>query len=828
MTRHLFPIAPQALPSQALYRRCDPAQLPFATTDDLDPLDEPLGQDRAVAAVRFAIGMSQPGYNLFALGPEGTGKITLVRQFLEHAAAGQPAPDDWVYVHRFGESHRPRALRLPTGRGPDLKKEMERLVEDLRLTLPAAFEGEEYRTHRQALDEQFKESQDATLRAMQAEASKKGIAVIRTPVGLALAPMKEGEVLSPDDFKALAEDEQIRLKAAMESLQEELEEQLAQLPQLTRRQREKVRTLDRETAEAAVAHSLEEARRGWTDCPAVLDYLEAVREEVLDSLGEFLGQGSRQEGEDAGNGNGDAAAGRGDSAPRRSDVPSFRRFRVNVLVTTCAGCGAPVVYEDHPTQPNLVGRTEHLAHLGALITDFNLIKPGALHRANGGYLMLDARKLLLNPYAWEDLKRALRAGEIRIESPGQSMGLIPTVTLEPEPIPLNLKVVLIGDPMLYYLLAQEDPDFGELFKVAADFDYYMDRSDANVMGLARLMAGLARRDKLRPLDKGGVARLVEQAARDAEDNEKLSTHMASLADLAREADYWAAQAGATVITRDHVQKAVDEHTYRHDRVRGHVLEEIIRETLVIDTQGSAVGQVNGLVVMQLGRYSFGRPSRISCRTHLGRGDVVDIEREVDLGGPIHSKGVMILSSFLAGRFAQDQPLTLSASLVFEQSYGEVEGDSASSAELYCLLSALAEAPVRQGLAVTGSVDQFGRVQAIGGVNEKIEGHFDICRIRGLTGEQGVMIPASNVKHLMLRPDVVEACAQGLFHIYAVETVDQGIALLTGEAAGERDETGQYPAGSINRRVEAKLAAFSRRLRSLNQEGSGGGRGGGRD
>jgi lon-related putative ATP-dependent protease len=816
VTQTPIPTAPDFLPAEALYRRCDPAQLPFATTDDLTPLEEPLGQDRAVAAVRFAIGMRQPGYNLFALGPEGTGKITLVRQFLEHAAAAQPAPDDWVYVHRFGESHRPRALRLPPGKGPDLKKTMERLVEDLRIALPAAFEGEEYRTHRQALDEQFKETQDATLRAMQTEASKKGIAVIRTPVGLALAPMKDGEVLSPDDFKALPEDEQIRLKADMEGLQEELEEQLNQLPQLTRQQRDKVAALDRETAEAAVAHSLEDARGGWADCPVVLDYLEAVREEALSSLGEFIGQTSgSEEGEEAGNGNGDH---------RRPDTPSFRRFRVNVLVTACNGCGAPVVYEDHPTQPNLVGRVEHLAHLGALITDFNLIKPGALHRANGGYLVLDARKLLLNPFAWEDLKRALRAREIRIESPGQSMGLIPTVTLEPEPIPLDLKVVLIGDPMLYYLLAQEDPDFTELFKVAADFDYHMDRSDGNVLGLARLVAGLARREKLRPLDRGAVARLIEQAAREAEDNEKLSTHMASLADLVREADYWAGQMGAATVTGEHVQKAVDEHTYRHDRVRGHVLEEITRKTLVIDTDGEEVGQVNGLVVMQLGNYSFGRPSRISCRTHLGRGDVVDIEREVDLGGPIHSKGVMILSSFLAGRFAQEQPLTLSANLVFEQSYGEVEGDSASSAELYCLLSALADAPVRQGLAVTGSVDQFGKVQAIGGVNEKIEGHFDVCLSRGLTGGQGVMIPASNVKHLMLRPDVVEACAKGLFRIYAVETIDQGIALLTGVQAGERDDSGQFPTGSINRRVEAKLAAFSRRLRSLNQEGSGGGRG----
>jgi len=813
VTDQIYPSAPTPLPPAALYRRCDESLLPFATTDELSPLDEPLGQDRAVAAVRFAIGMRQPGYNLFALGPEGTGKITLIRQFLEHAAASQAPPDDWVYLHHFGESHRPRSLRLPPGKGPELKKSMERLVEDLRIALPAAFEGEDYRSRRQTLEEQFKETQEATLREMQTQASKKGIAVIRTPVGLALAPMKDGEVLSPDDFKTLPEDEQIRFKGDMESLQEELEEELSQLPQLTRRQRDKVRALERETAEGAVAHSMEEARKAWADLPQVLEYLEAVREEVLQSLDEFLGQPkAEEEAEAPGNSNTDH---------RHPDTPSFRRFRVNVLVTTANGGGAPVIFEDHPSQPNLVGRIEHLAHMGSLITDFNLIKAGALHRANGGYLVLDARKLLMNPFAWEDLKRALRAREIRIETPGQSIGMIPTVSLEPEPIPLELKVVLIGDPMLYYLLAEEDPDFAELFKVAADFDYRMDRTADNVLGLARLMAGLVRQEGMRSLDRGAVARLVEEAGRLAEDNDKLSTHMASIADLVREADYWAGQVGAGVVLREHVQKAIDQHTYRHDRVRGHVLEEILRQTLVIDTEGEAVGQANGLVVMQLGRYSFGRPSRISCRTHLGRGDVVDIEREVDLGGPIHSKGVMILSSFLAGRFAQDQPLTLSANLVFEQSYGEVEGDSASSAELYCLLSALADAPLRQGLAVTGSVDQFGRIQAIGGVNEKIEGHFDVCAARGLNGVQGVMIPASNVKHLMLRPDVVEACRRGEFHIYAVETIDQGIELLTGMPAGDLDDSGDYPTGSVNRRVAAKLAAFSRRMRSLGQDGPSG-------
>jgi len=799
------------LPAAALYKRCDPASLPFATTAELTPLDQPLGQDRAVAAVRFAIGIRSAGFNLFALGPEGTGKISLIRGFLERAAATQPGPDDWVYVQNFSESHRPRALRLPPGRAPELKKDMERLVEDLRLAIPAAFEGEEYRTHRQVLDEQFKEHHETAFRDIQERASKHGIAVLRTPVGLALAPMKDGEVLSPDEFKQLPEDHQIRLKSDMEGLQQELETRLAELPLWTRQQRDKIRELDRETTQAAVAHSLEEARKAWDDVPAVLDYLEMVRADVIDTLAEFIDRDSDGSEEKSGH------------SLRRasSEASGFRRYRVNVLVSNNGGTGAPVVYEDHPTQPNLVGRTEHLAHLGALITDFNLIKPGALHKANGGYLVLEARKVLLNPYAWEDLKRSLRAREVRIESPGQSVGLFPTMTLEPEPIPLDIKVVLIGDPMLYYMLADEDPDFGELFKVAADFDYRMDRSAEHELGLARLIAGLTTQEKLRALDAAAVARLIEHASRLAEDGEKLSTHMASLADLVRESDYWAGQEPAPLTNAAHVQRAIDEHTYRHDRVRDHVLEEIIRGTVLIDTEGEAIGQVNGLVVMELGRFTFGRPSRITCRAHFGRGDLVDIEREVQLGGPIHSKGVMILASFLSARFAQDQPLSLAANLVFEQSYGEVEGDSASSAELYCLLSSLAEAPIRQDYAVTGSVNQYGQVQAIGGVNEKIEGFFDVCRARGLTGQQGVLIPASNVMHLMLRHDVVAACEAGLFAVHAVENVDEGIKLLTGVPAGEiEDDTGDYPPGSINRRVAARLAQFTRRSRQLSQETTG--------
>lgn len=789
------------LPAELLHRRCDPSLLPFETTAELGDIAGPVGQQRAVEAVRFGIGIRAEGYNLFALGPTGTGKSSIVRHFLAQAAERQPVPDDWCYVNNFAEAHRPRALRLPAGRAPAFRKDMERLVEELRIAIPAAFEGDEYRNRRQAIEEGFKNQQESSFGDIQRRASERDIALIRTPLGLALAPVKDGEVVSPEDFKKLPEERQGELKHAMEELQKELEATIKLVPRWEREHREKIRALDEEVTNDAVGHLVDELMERYRDCPAVGGYLEAVRADVAENYGAFLPQGGEER---------PAMPARMAAEPERD----FRRYRVNVLVSNGEMKGAPVVGEDHPTQPNLVGRIEHIAQYGALVTDFNLIKAGCLHRANGGYLVLDARKLLMQPFSWEELKRTLQAREIRIESPAQTLGLLSTVSLEPEPIPLDVKVVLIGDPMLYYLLNAHDPDFAELFKVAADFDYRMDRDGDTVLDYARLMGMVARQEGLRPLARDAVARMIEHAARLAEDAEKLTTHMASITDLVREADYWAAQAQAPVIAGEHVRRAIDAQVYRSDRIRQHVQEEIARGTLLIDTAGAVVGQINALSVLQIGRFAFGRPTRVTCRVRIGKGEVVDIEREVQLGGPLHSKGVMILSSFLSSRFAAEAPLSLAASLVFEQSYGGVDGDSASSTELYALLSALAEAPIRQSLAVTGSVNQHGRVQAIGGVNEKIEGFFDVCQARGLDGSHGVLIPASNVKHLMLRPDVVAAAENGLFKIYAVETVDQGIEILTGVPAGEKDERGEYPVGSLNRRVAARLAALARKARAL--------------
>ncbi len=805
MTRHRAK-PPTGLDPAALYRRCDLALLPFDTTHDLDDPEAvgqggAVGQDRAVEAIRFALGMRHRGFNLFALGAEGTGRRNLILHYLRQAAEQRPAPDDWAYVDNFADITKPRALRLPPGRAKLLEKDMEHLIEELGQALPAAFEAEEHRAKKRLIEEDLKERQEAAFGEVQEQANTHKISLIRTPAGLALAPIRDGEVLTPDDFKQLPEEEQDRLRGQMEALQAKLEEVIKQVPRWERETRARVRDLEQEVAAYAISHLVDEMKERWTDQTAVLAYFDEVVRDIAENVTEFLGKD--EDGEDK-------------PAPKlrrggNGREGRFRRYRVNVLVNNTGVTGAPVVLESHPTQPNVIGRVEYIAQFGALITDFNLIKPGALHRANGGYLVMDAHKLLMNPFAWEDLKRALRGREVKVESPGQSLGLMSTLSLEPEAIPLDVKVVLIGDPMLYYLLSHHDPEFADLFKVSADFDWKMERNEANAMLLARSVASLARKEELRPLDRAAVARVIEQASRDVGDSRKLSTHMTSLADLVREADYWAGCDAAAVVEVAHVERAVEASIYRLDRVRDSVQDELTDGTVHVETSGAVVGQINGLAVLDLGRFAFGRPIRITARVHLGKGEVIDIEREVQLGGPIHGKGVMILSSFLAARFGIDRPLSLTATLVFEQSYGGVEGDSASSTELYALLSSLADLPIRQCFAVTGSVDQFGRIQAIGGVNEKIEGFFDLCRARGLDGSHGVLIPATNVTHLMLRKDVVEACAQGLFAVYPIATIDQGIELLTGMPAGEADACGRYPTGTVNRRVAARLAMFSRKI-----------------
>ena len=796
----------QPLAPEALYTQCTLDQLDFESTDDLEELAGFLGQNRAIKAIDLGVNIRRQGYNIYALGPSGIGKHRLVRQLVEEKAAQEPPPSDLCYVNNFVQPSKPSVLLLPPGTGRELERDMDQLILELRTSLASAFESEEYQTRRHTLEEEFQERQQESLKELQEKAKEQGFALLRTPSGLAFAPLRDEEVLPPEEYQKLPQVEQERIQQEVEVLQSELQQVLLQVPRWEREFRSHMHELQQEVTEFVLSDLMKELHEKYERLDAVADYLLAVQRDVGEHLGEVLQvDGEEQE---------EATPPRGPDRSRMA--PAMRRYQVNVLVDASEANGAPVIYENNPSYLNLVGRVEQMAVMGALVTDFTLIKPGALHRANGGYLMLDALKVLSSPNAWEGLKRALQNGEVRIESPMQMMNLTSTVSLEPEPVKLDTKVILMGDRRLYYLLAQGDPEFNDLFKVAADFDDEFVRDEEMTALYAQLVATMVRKEDLLPFERRAVCRVIEFAAREVSDADRLTARMQNVVDLLKEADYWARAADAERVVEAHVEQAIEAKIYRSDRVQQRLQEEMLRETILIDTEGEARGQINGLSVMQLGNVAFGKPSRITASVRMGRGEVVDIEREVELSGPLHSKGVLILSSFLMARYARDIPLSLSASLVFEQSYGGVDGDSASSTELYALLSAISGAAIKQSFAVTGSVNQNGQVQAIGGVNEKIEGYFDLCVARGLTGDQGVLIPAANVKHLMLRRDVVEAAKAGQFRVYAVDSIDQGIEILTGIPAGERGEDGQYPEDSINRLVEERLAEFAARRKEYGQ------------
>jgi lon-related putative ATP-dependent protease len=796
------------LATSELRRLVDPATLGFKSTAELEPILGLIGQERALKAIQFGASIKSHDFNVFVLGPAASGKTTAVRQYLERAAAKKETPPDWVYVNNFDTPNRPRALKLQPGRARSLAKGMIAAIDELRNTLPAMFEGEDYQARRRVIDEEFRSGQEEALEALNKRAQAQNIALLRTPQGFAMAPMHEGKIVKPEVFNTLPENMRKEVEQKIEALQKELETILERVPKSDKQRRQRTSELNEEVAKVAVREALDDVAAMFQDHSDVVDFLNAAGRDLIRNVGLFL-----------------APAGEESEIVKQSVDTArdarFRRYLVNVIVggDDKSGSGAPLIEELNPTYGNVIGRVEHLAQMGALVTDFLLIKPGALHKANGGYLLIDARKLLLSPFAWEALKRSIKAREIRIEQPSEISGVVATQTLDPEPIPLDVKVILFGDRELYYLLAQADPDFSRLFKVQADFDDSIARSAENDQAYARLIASIVKEHQLKPVDVKAVARVIEEGARLADDREKLSIEIGRIADLVREADYWAGEAGHDTIRREDVVRAIEEGIQRADRLRDRAQESINREIVLLDTAGAKVGQINGLSVLQLGSFSFGRPSRITARVRIGAGRVTDIEREVNLGGPLHSKGVMILWGFLAGRYAQDVPLALAATLVFEQSYGGVDGDSASSAELYALLSALSDVPIQQSFAVTGSVNQWGEVQAIGGVNEKIEGFFDVCRARGLTGSQGVLIPASNVQHLMLREDVVDAVAKKQFSIHAVRTIDEGIEILTGVKAGERDASGRFPAATVNRMVEDTLKSFAERGRAfLNRHG----------
>lgn len=779
------------VPVAQLRWECDPSQFDFNTTADLNELEGSIGQERALKSIDFGLDMRDGGFNLFLAGEAGTGRSSTIKNLLKKRAKAEPPPQDWCYVYNFKNPDLPLALALSAGLGSELAGDMKELLENMRNVIPKALDSKEYETNKSAIVEEYQEKNGELFGRLEQEAESKGFALQRTVSGLVMVPQKEGRNYTQEEYEALEKVERDKIDEAGKELTEKLNDVLRQVRENEKATKDTLSQLDRDLGLAAVGHHIEPLREKYASYEKVIAYLESVQEDILLNLEDFKEQQPQQ------------SPIPGLKLPRQE--PSFERYQVNVFVDNKGAEGAPVIFEANPTYNNLFGRIEHIMQMGGVATtNFTLAKPGALHRANGGYLIVDAREVLINPFAWDALKRCIRSGEIRIEDVLEQYRFMSIASLKPEPIPLQTKIIMIGSPWIYYLLFYMEPDYRKFFKVKADFDSRIARTPEIMRDYALFVATHCRSENLLHFDRSGVAGLLEYSSRLVEDQERLSSQFMEIADLIREASYWAGQQQSSVVTREHVRKAIDEKIYRSNRIEERMQEMFDDGTILCDTEGSEVGQINGLSVLTIGDYMFGRPSRVTVRTYIGRGGMVNIEREVKLSGPIHDKGVLILTGYLGGKFAHDKPLSFSASICFEQSYEGVEGDSASSTELYALLSALSGVPIRQGIAVTGSVNQLGKVQPIGGVNYKIEGFYAVCKAKGLTGEQGVMIPASNLRHLMLKDEVLEAVKEGKFHIWSVATIDQGIEILTGVPAGEWQPDGGYPEGSINYLVDARL------------------------
>ena len=792
-------------PSQ-LRRTFDPKLLGVETTEHLKILEGIIGQKRAVSALQFGLEIREKGFNIYVAGPPGIGKMTAVQSFLEELARRKATPPDWCYINNFEDSYQPQICQLPAGQGRALLQDMKNLIEHIRREIPKAFDSEEYTNRRELIIKSLDKDRAKALEKVNAQAAKSGFMLQSTPYGIATIPVYKGQPLSDTDYQALPAHTREEFQNRHEGLKDELKAALKQIRELERTAHAKIAELDEKVTLYVVGIFMDELTDKYKNLPQVLAYLKAVQKDILENIDTFKSGATATPAPEGG-----AALN-----PWLRELP-FRKYQVNVLVDNSEPKGAPVVVELNPSYNNLFGRVEKEVQFGAMYTDFTMIKPGAFHRANGGYLVLPIEDLLRNLLSWDGVKRALRSGEIEIEEIGERLGFLATKSLRPQPIPLSIKVVLVGRPLLYSLLHNYDEEFPELFKVKADFDTRMECKAENIQDFLALISTFCNKEKLLHLEGSAVAKLLEQSARLVEDQEKLSTHFGALADVIREANFWARQENSTQISGKHIRQALEAKIYRSNLIAERLNEMIERGTLLIETAGQTVGQVNGLAVLNLGDYEFGKPSRITASVGPGRGGIIDIEREVELGGPLHSKGVLILSGYLVKQFAQEQPLSLSARLVFEQNYEGVEGDSASSTELYALLSALSGLPIKQGIAVTGSVNQQGEVQAIGGVNEKVEGFFDVCQAQGLTGEQGVIIPQSNMANLMLRENVVEAVVAKKFSLWAIKTINDGIEILTGVPAGERGPNGQFPEGTVNGRVEQRLREFGERLKEAGKE-----------
>jgi len=788
------------LPAEKLRRECDASFMRCETTQELVPLREIIGQERAVRALKFGLGIRERGFNIYVAGFPGTGRTTAVKNFVEEIARVEPVPPDWCYINNFSNQYEPKAIKLPLGKGKEFQDDIKSLIENIRTALPKAFESEDYTIKREATIRVLENQRKALIDQLNAKAQQEGFIIQSTPIGLLLIPVIKGKPVSEEELLTLPQKAKDAIQEKRERLELDLRNTMRQFLDMEQKISEELKKLNRDIALYAIGHLVNSLMEKYKDTPEVTAYLRDVQNDVLDNLSQFVKRGEPQQQLPF-------------PVPWMKEEP-FKKYEVNVVVDNSTIKGAPVVIESNPTYQNLFGRTEKEAQFGALVTDFTMIHGGVLHKANGGYLIVPVEGLLRNPFSYDGLKRALRSGNIVIEELEERYGFISTKSLKPQPIPLNVKVILIGDPYLYQQLLSLDMDFTELFKVKAEFDTTMDRTEENVQQYAAFVCTLCQKENLKHLDGSGLAKLVEYSSRLAEDQQKLSTRFAEVADIVREANFYTAQENSSPVTGKHVKKAIEEKIYRSKLIQEKIQEMIKRGILLIDTDTEKVGQVNGLSVMGLGDFAFGNPSRVTASVGLGREGVIDIEREAKMGGPIHTKGVLILSGYLNEKYARDKPLSLSARLVFEQNYGGVEGDSASSTELYAILSALSGLPIKQNIAVTGSVNQKGEVQAVGGVNEKIEGFFEVCKAKGFTGNQGVMVPESNVQNLMLKEEIVDAVKAGRFHMYSVRTIDEGMEVLTGVKTGERREDGTFENGTVNHKVDKRLKNMAEKLREF--------------
>ena len=785
------------LPVEKLRKVCNANFMHCESTKDLVPINEIIGQERAVRALKFGLGIKDHGFNVYVAGYPGTGRKTAVKSFVEAQAKTQPVPSDWCYVNNFGNQYEPKALELISGKGKIFQEDMKNLIENMRNALPKAFESEDYIAKRDATIRGLEKQRKQLIDELNTKAQSEGFVIQTTPIGLLLVPVLDGKPLSEEEIIALPQSTKDRLNEKREKLETEFRNAMRQLIDMERKIHDALKKLNKEVALYAIGNLVENVIEKYQATPEVVAYLKEVENDILDNLQQFVRRGAPEQ--------------LPFTMPWMREDP-YKKYRVNVIIDNSNIAGAPVVMETNPTYHNLLGRTEKEAQFGALTTDFSMIRPGAIHRANGGYLIIPVEDLLRNPLSYDGLKRDLRDAKMSIEEPEERYGFLSVKTLKPQPIPLNEKVILIGNPYLYQLLFAMDPDFQELFKIKAEFDSTMPRTDNNIRQYAAFVCSLCEKERLKHLNGTGLAKLVEYSSRIIEDQHKLSTQFSNIADIVRESNYYATQETSEFITGNQVRKAIDEKVYRSKLIQEKIQEMITRGFFLIDTDEEKIGQVNGLSVMGLGDFAFGTPSRVTVSIGLGREGVIDIEREAKMGGPIHTKGVLILSGYLNEKYAQDKPLTLSARLVFEQNYGGVEGDSASSTELYCILSSLSGLSIKQNFAVTGSVNQKGEVQAIGGVNEKIEGFYEVCKAKGLTGRQAVMIPESNVQNLMLKEEVVDAVKEGKFSIYSVKTIDEGIEVLTGTKAGQRREDGTYEEGTVNYLVDKRLREMADKLK----------------